>query len=132
MRLSQAISAIEKILAEFPYEEKAHQAYFEFCEANKLLPLAENFYYAQRNKAPTRLLARAMLGLTYLRQGKLKQASEELNYAYNHIDRYNITVLNALGEYYDREGKNIFAKGYYETSLYLKPDQPAVKERLAN
>jgi len=132
VRLSQAISAIEKILAEFPYEEKAHQAYFEFCEANKLLPLAENFYYAQRNKAPTRLLARAMLGLTYLRQGKLKQASEELNYAYNHIDRYNITVLNALGEYYDREGKNSIAKGYYETSLYLKPDQPAVKERLAN
>jgi len=71
------------------------------------------------------------LGLAYYQKEDFAQATAYLERAIS-LRPPNVSVLNALGDSYDKLGKPDRARSFFERSLQLNPQQEAVKRRLAS
>jgi GWxTD domain-containing protein len=71
------------------------------------------------------------LGLAYHQKQDFAQATTYLERALS-LRPPNVSVLNALGDSYDKLGKPDRARSFFERSLQLDPQQEAVKRRLAS
>jgi serine/threonine protein kinase/predicted negative regulator of RcsB-dependent stress response len=127
--LAEAYKNIVEELEASPYAEEIHVAFLELVRRYALWD-AERLYKSRLDKDPTDVLAAVMLARVLLARGDAKGGLNMLTRAWG-IDNNYVPMLNGLGDYYLKEGKDQkLAHQYFQMSVYLKPDQPDILKKL--
>ena len=127
--LAEAWHRLEDFLEQAGNNEDLHMAFVKTSERCGMLPYAQQYYKSRLEKNSGNWLYLVMLGKIHFAKKEYKAALDTLNRAWM-VDPHHTALLNALGEYFQREKDLGRAKHYYEGSLYLDPNQEEIVARV--
>lgn len=123
------LEAAEKFLDQWNQEPEVHLAWEQVAQGKGYLARAEQYYLSSSSRYPDNVLLMTMLGRIQMLRGKMKESLDNLTKAW-FIDQNDILLLNSLGDYFRKENNTEKGKQYYQLSLFLDSDQPAILQIL--
>ncbi|MFZ2956627.1 MAG: protein kinase [Candidatus Ozemobacteraceae bacterium] len=127
--LQDAWKEVLTTIDEYVKNEDAHLSFLRLCDQNKCLASAAIYYRDHMESEPGNALFMTMLGKVQTAKRDLKSALDTLSKAYE-LDANNTLFLNAMGEYFVKDGNRTKARQYYEISLDMNQNQPEIVEKL--
>ncbi|MBF0501074.1 MAG: protein kinase [Candidatus Riflebacteria bacterium] len=125
----EAWRKVEATIDEVIQNEDAHLDFLKLCERNGCLASAAMFYKSRVEREPKNALLMTMWGKVQIAKNDLKAALDTLTKAWE-LDTNSPLLLNALGDYFLKEGNKQKAKQYYEISLDLNQNQPDITSKM--